>query len=296
METLQATRRSFRGAHGNLLAGDAYGDPAALPVLLLHGGGQTRHAWGATARTLANDGFHTIALDLRGHGESDWAPDGRYVAAHYIEDVDRVVRSFARPPVVVGASRGGMIALALEGAERPGATAGIVLVDVAHDAREDGIARIVDFMVAGTAGFASLGDAADAISGYLSHRKRPASLEGLRKNLRLRDDGRWYWHWDPRMLQTGDIGERRRTGYFERAARGVDVPVLLVRGRDSDVVDEAIARELRALVPQASYVDVAGAQHMVAGDENDAFTTAVRAFCREVAAGTAPGRSAPTPS
>lgn len=267
---------------GVRLIADAYGDSENAPVLLLHGGGQTRHAWRRTARALAKHGFYAVTLDLRGHGDSDWAPDGEYRHADGVEDVRHIAATFARPPVVVGASLGGLLALSLEGATAPRSTAGIVLVDVAHDAAPQGITRIVDFMESGAAGFASLEEAADAVASYLAHRERPKSLDGLRKNLRLRDDGRWYWHWDPRMLETGDLGELREAGHFERAARNVRVPVLLVRGGDSDVVDERIARELLALIPQARYVDVEGARHMVAGDENDAFSAAVIAFCAEM--------------
>jgi len=279
---MQPTRLEFQGAAGIRLVADAYGAPGAPGVLLLHGGGQTRHAWRRTARALAKHGFYAVALDLRGHGESDWVHDGVYRHADGGEDVRRVIASFAAPPIVVGASLGGMVALSIEGVYAPGSTSGIVLVDVAHDAVPEGIERIVGFMESGTSGFASLEEAGEAVARYLAHRARPASLDGLRKNLRLRDDGRWYWHWDPRMLETGDIGDLRDAGHFERAARNVQVPVLLVRGAESDVVDERIARELLALIPHARYVDVAGARHMVAGDENDAFSAAVTAFCEEI--------------
>jgi pimeloyl-ACP methyl ester carboxylesterase len=276
-------RLRFAGA-GVTLAADGFGEPSAPAVLLLHGGGQTRHAWRKTARILAERGFYAVTLDLRGHGDSEWAPGGVYRHRDGVDDVSRVAAGFAQPPIVVGASLGGMIALSLEGSDYPGATSGIVLVDVAHDAVPQGIERILGFMESGAAGFASLEEAGDAVAAYLAHRKRPGSLDGLRKNLRLRDDGRWYWHWDPRMLETGDIGELREAGHFERAARNVRVPVLLVRGGESDVVDERIAREMLALIPQARYVDVAGARHMVAGDENDAFSEAVVEFCSEVVA------------
>jgi pimeloyl-ACP methyl ester carboxylesterase len=272
------TRVTFAG-YGITIVGDRRGDPDGLPVLLLHGGGQTRHAWDATAAALAARGFDVVAVDLRGHGESDWAPDGVYRSADYMADLSAVVASFARKPIVVGASLGGMLALVFEGAVRPGATAGIVLVDVAHDTRTEGVNRIIDFMEAGASGFASLDEAADSVAAYLSHRKRPESAEGLRKNLRQHAGGRWYWHWDPRLLKTADIEEARGSGMFVNAARNVNVPTLLVRGGESDVVDDTIANELLALIPHARDVNVAGAQHMVAGDANDAFTNAIVDFC-----------------
>jgi pimeloyl-ACP methyl ester carboxylesterase len=264
---------------GITLVGDRRGDPDGRPVLLLHGGGQTRHAWEATANALASRGFNAVAVDLRGHGESDWSPDGVYRGEQFLMDLNTVVTSFAQKPIVVGASLGGMLVLMLEGVAHPGATAGIVLVDVAHDARTEGVNRIIDFMEAGSGGFATLDEAADAVAAYLSHRKRPESTDGLRKNLRQHANGRWYWHWDPRLLKSMDIKEARGSGMFVTAAKNVKVPTLLVRGRESDVVDDKIANEMLALIPHARDINVADAQHMVAGDANDAFTNAIVEFC-----------------
>jgi pimeloyl-ACP methyl ester carboxylesterase len=279
------TRVTFSSG-GITLVGDRRGDPDGKPVLLLHGGGQTRHAWEATANALAERGFNAVAVDLRGHGESDWSPDGVYRGEQFLMDLNTVVTSFAQKPIVVGASLGGMLALILEGVAHPGATAGIVLVDVAHDARNEGVNRIIDFMEAGSGGFATLDEAADAVAAYLSHRKRPESTDGLRKNLRQHANGRWYWHWDPRLLKSMDIKEARGSGMFVTAAKNIKVPTLLVRGRESDVVDDKIANEMLALIPHARDINVADAQHMVAGDANDAFMQAIIAFCEN------PGASA----
>lgn len=274
------TELRLRGHEGVTLAAHALGDPAAPPVLLLHGGGQTRHAWSGTARALADRGFYAVTLDLRGHGESDWSPDGSYRAAHFFADVEAVVATFAIPPVIVGASLGGAIGLFVAAAKNVRVRA-LVLVDIALRAEMEGVERIVRFMESGSGGFASLEDAADAIAAYLPHRRRPLRVDGLKKNLRLRD-GRWYWHWDPAMLQSLKIGDLRASGAFVDAAKRLDVPVLLVRGEQSDVVSEEIAREFLEIVPAARYVDVGGAHHMVAGDANDPFTQAVVDFVDDV--------------
>src|SRR4051794_12639033 len=97
------------------LVADAYGDPSRQPVVLLHGGGQTRHAWGGTAAALAARGFHATALDLRGHGDSDWASDGDYSIEAMVGDLRAVVAAQSSAPAVVGASLGGLTALCAEG-------------------------------------------------------------------------------------------------------------------------------------------------------------------------------------
>jgi pimeloyl-ACP methyl ester carboxylesterase len=137
-------------------------------------------------------------------------------------------------------------------------------------------------------GFGSLEEVADAIAVYNPHRPRPSDLSGLRKNLRQRPDGRWAWHWDPRFI-SGRFGSQDETRSSlvdpERlrvAAKKLTIPVLLVRGRMSDLLSEEGAQELLELVPHARLADVAGAGHMVAGDRNDLFNDAVVSFLEEV--------------
>jgi len=264
------------------LVGDAWGDPAAPPVLLLHGGGQTRHAWGGTARALAAKGWRAIAVDLRGHGESGWSPDGVYGLVPFVGDVRYLANDMAdtgTPAVLVGASLGGLASLVAIG-EAPHAPAtALVLVDVVPRMEPEGVDRIKAFMTSAPDGFANIEEAADAVAAYLHHRPRPDDLSGLRKNLRQRPDGRWVWHWDPAFMTQGTRhNEFDDIDRLAAAARAITVPTLLVRGGISDVVSVDGARELQALIPHARLVDVAGAGHMVAGDRNDRFSDAVLTF------------------
>lgn len=273
------TRVEVLGHAGVRLVGDALGDRDAQPVVLLHGGGQTRHAWGGAQAALARAGFYALAMDARGHGDSQWAPDGDYLLASFAADLLAIARSLPRPPAVVGASLGGLTALLAQATEAD-ALAAVVLVDVAPRMEPEGVARIIGFMMErATEGFATLEDAADAIAAYLPHRPRPKDLSGLAKNLRLGDDGRYRWHWDPKFIFRSEPGDphmmRQR---LEDAARSLRVPTLLVRGGMSDVLSDEAAAEFRALAPDAEYVDVAGAAHMIAGDKNDAFNDAVVEF------------------
>jgi pimeloyl-ACP methyl ester carboxylesterase len=276
--------------HGLDLAADAYGPPEGPPVLLFPGGGQTRHSWDGTARLLGDKGWHATTVDMRGHGDSDWAADGDYSLDAFAADVRDVARATARAhgraPALVGASLGGISSLIAIAEADPGdaVAAALVLVDVAPRLEPKGVARIGAFMLGHLDGFASLEEVADAVAAYNPHRPRPSDLSGLRKNVRQHDDGRWYWHWDPRFMTPGRMDEPRsirNEARLEAAARALTLPVLLVRGRQSDVLSEAGAHHLQALVPHARSVDVAGAGHMVAGDRNDVFNDAVVGFLQE---------------
>jgi pimeloyl-ACP methyl ester carboxylesterase len=266
------------------LRGDSYGDPSHAPVVLLHGGGQTRHAWEGTARELALAGWNAVTIDLRGHGESDWSEGGDYRHDDFAADTTAISRSFETPPVLVGASLGGISSLLAlgESADKPVASA-LVLVDIATKMELTGAARIIEFMKAKPDGFESLEEVADAVARYNPHRPRPRDLSGLNKNLRRGDDGRYRWHWDPQFLE----GPKNPTdgGNFDpetlvSAARSLTLPTLLVRGKMSDLLSEEGAQEFLALVPHAKFVDVSGAGHMVAGDRNDVFAAAVVSFLK----------------
>jgi pimeloyl-ACP methyl ester carboxylesterase len=257
------------------MAADAFGDPADPPVVLLHGGGQTRHSWKSTAADLGGQGWYALTVDLRGHGDSSWSADGRYGLDRFATDVIRVTDFLGRPPVLVGASLGGNASLAAIGS-RPDLALGLVLVDVSPFLQPSGTSRIRNFMVAhAEEGFGSLDEVADAVAAYVPHRPRPRSLDGLRKNLRLRD-GRWYWHWDPAFMasptdqavQRDQLIDPARLG---AAASGLRLPTLLVRGGESDVLSVEDAVRFLDLVPHAEFASVAGAHHMVAGDDNAVF-------------------------
>ena len=276
----------WEGAGGVRIAGDRWGDPDGPLVILQHGGGQTRHAWRGVGQTLGEAGYDAVALDARGHGDSDWAPDKNYERDIMIEDLARVVDQLdAGPPILVGASMGGNTSLAALGEGRVDGRA-LVLVDIAPRIRSSGTRKIGEFMSQKPNGFDTLEEVADAISNYQPHRKRPRSLDGLAKNIRLGADGKYHWHWDPDYrkrpyLTKDDI--RSRTRHLEQCARNLSVPTLLVRGGLSDVLDEAGAQAFLAIVPHAEYVNVKDAAHMVAGDRNDIFGERVIEFLARVA-------------
>jgi pimeloyl-ACP methyl ester carboxylesterase len=267
-------------APGVEIAADVAGKPGAPTVILGHGGGQTRHSWDKAERELAAAGYYAINYDLRGHGDSDWSPDGSYEFDLRADDLAMVAARGTRPFALVGASLGGITALVA--ASRGLDPAAIVLVDIVPKMSAKGVAKIVAFMGANPDGFASLEQAADAISAYYPDRPRPKDLSGLHKNLRLGPDGRYRWHWDPRFMQSPRGDPHYLLNLMDRADWTDRVPTLLVRGMKSDIVDDDGVADLRRRVPALEVADIRGAGHMVAGDRNDEFNAAVIGFLKRV--------------
>ena len=277
-------------APGLRLVGDVHGE-AGPPVVLLHGGGQTRHSWRKTAQALAAARFRALPFDQRGHGDSGRAPDRRYTFFDYAADAraigEAVAARFGPKPVAVGASLGGLASLIAAGGAAP-PFAALVLVDVTPRIDPRGVDAVQGFMrTHADDGFAHVEEAAAAIAAYLPHRPQPKSLDGLRKNLRKRADGRFYWHWDRDFLDgpfpiAGDA--ERVEAAAVAAAKALAIPSLLVRGGSSELVGEEHAAEYLRLAKDAEFVDVAEARHMVAGDSNDVFTQAVLGFLQRVMA------------
>jgi non-heme chloroperoxidase len=272
------------------LSADVGGDSNAPPVILLHGGGQTRNAWAESASALVEGGFHVVSLDLRGHGESEWASDGNYASDAFIADLKAVIATMPSAPALVGASLGGIVSLLTAGEGKGGLVSALVLVDVTPRVEKQGANQIRGFMQGTAQGFRDINEAAAAVASYLPHRPRPKDVSGLMKNLRAREDGRLYWHWDPRIMER--MAASSFEGFqarMESATRNLKVPTLLVRGNMSELVSPETVAEFCTLCPDAEFVDVPGAAHMVAGDRNTAFSAAVIEFLQRrllAAAGT----------
>ncbi len=282
---MSSTRREprtvkFSGSEGITLVGDEWNrgaDGDAPAVLLLHGGGQNRFSWKKTGQILADRGLHVVALDSRGHGDSDRAPDANYSVDALRDDTLAVIEQIERPVALIGASMGGMTGMLVADAAGPRSVTKLVLVDVVPRYEKDGSARIRDFMASGMDGFATLDEAADAVAAYLPYREKPRSPEGLKKNLRLRD-GRWYWHWDPAFLTAPKDNRFVRIDKLEQAVLNLTIPILLIRGKLSDVVSEEGVQHFLETVPHAEFVELSQAGHTAAGDDNDAFSDVVVQF------------------
>lgn len=279
----------FASGDGLRLSGSRLSMPGPQ-VLLAHGFGQTRHSWAGTQERLGGAGFGSLAWDMRGHGESESNPaDHSYSVSDFIGDHVAAAGLLGKQPVLVGASMGGLTGL-LTQAARP-VFGALVLVDVTPRWEAAGMQRIHDFMTAHPDGFESYDHAARVIHDYLPHRRARKSDAQLAKLLRTDHQQRLRWHWDPRLLSEFVASSQHLQDTIAEEARKIDVPVLLISGGRSDLVSDDTVAHFLERVPHATHVRLPEATHMLAGDDNDAFTDAVLAFLRAQFERPAPGVS-----
>lgn len=274
---------TFAGQSGLTIAASMNGPERGFPVILAHGGGQTRRAWKAVTELLASHGFRTIAVDLRGHGDSEWAPDGAYDISDFAADLVAVALATGEKPALIGASLGGMAGMMAEGECAPGSFSSLTLVDITPQMEPSGVTRVLGFMTAhAREGFASAEEAARVISEYMPHRPSRKASPGLAKYLRRKADGRYYWHWDPAfidgVMRRRKESDDRGSTELDAAAASLKLPVHLIRGGSSDLVSPEAVKHFQGLVPHAAYSDIANATHMVVGDQNDAFGQSIVNF------------------
>jgi pimeloyl-ACP methyl ester carboxylesterase len=272
----------------------AWGKRTRAPIVCLHGGGQTAYMYEELGAALA-DRHYVVAPDLPGHGDSDLdlavagtvaGLDRRALATGVEDFLDHLGVDEA---VFVGASLGGITSLTLA-AQSPGRVAGIALVDIGHRLEDEGVKRIVEFMTRHES-FASLEEAAVAVSEYLPNRKGPAKPDRLRRNLRQRADGRWEWkHSLGRNLREAEANNvDYQPGGWRELVSGMDAeitrlqcPVLVLRGAQSDVLSDQGAEETAKLIPNARLATIGSAGHHAAGDNPETTVTLVTGFLDEI--------------
>lgn len=278
---LRTQLREFITPDGLRLVADTYGEPGSQAVILMHGGGQTRHSWSGSATALAEAGYFVVNYDARGHGDSEWSAQGAYDYRVRATDLQSIVSQLPQSCALVGASMGGLTALqAISDGYTPAA---LVLVDIVPNPEGRGVERIREFMLRHSGGFANVEEAVAAVAAYNPNRTKQPTSEGIMRNLRAGEGGRWYWHWDPRILPgtPGEAATRRRL-LFEGMRFNQAIPTLLIRGLRSEVVSDAGVSEFRRLLPALEVADIARAGHMVAGDDNDVFNEAAVNYLRRV--------------
>jgi esterase len=253
-----------------------WGTTGKPPILFLHGGALTAHTWDLCCLALRDD-YHCLALDQRGHGDSDWAPDADYSLAAQRRDVEAFVVALGLDRfVLVGMSMGAINGLAYA-IEHSATLSALVLIDAGPHVRRPGSRRIRDF-VNGGAGPETL-EAIIARAMAFNPRRDPLILRrSLMHNLRRQDDGNWVWKYDRRRFQA--MGERHaeeRRRLADGLAR-VFCPTLVVRGGESDVFHDEDAERLAASLSDGRWVRIPGAGHTVQGDNPKDLVAALRDF------------------
>lgn len=262
-----------------------WGEPDAPPILLLHGGNQTAHSWDLVSLHLA-DRYRVLAIDQRGHGDSEWARDADYSAQAMAEDALAFIEQQRLDrPLVIGHSMGGMVTMTLL-AQRPDVARAAVFVDVGPEISGDG-ADVIRAFVERNVEFDDLEEFVRRVAEYDPYRSRAHIARTVRYNLLRRADGRYVSKSD-RVLHDpafrrngGDSGERggRIAGTPDLdAVRALDLPALVVRGGDSNVLTPEGAERFADALPQGRLVTVADCGHNVHGQNTPGFLEAVRPF------------------
>tara|TARA_X000001036_G_scaffold345451_1_gene325252 strand:+ start:432 stop:1271 length:840 start_codon:yes stop_codon:yes gene_type:complete len=273
----------FKNSDNESIAASLFGRSSDPLVIFLHGGGQTRFAWHQAAIKISKEGFYVVTYDLRGHGDSFWSREGNYRIKDHKQDLLSIIETLNKPANLVGASLGGMTSLSLAGDDKYASLCKtLTMVDIGIYPNQEGSDKIVEFMSSAQDGFASLEEAAKYISDFLPHREKPKDLSGLNKNLRRKENNRFYWHWDPKFLQ-GRQGRdiKKYFGHLDEAAKKLYQPTILIRGALSDVLTEEDKNYFLTVVSHSEFTEIRNAAHMVAGDKNDIFKTAVLKFLKK---------------
>ena len=255
-----------------------WGDPARPPVLLLHGFAQSGHSFDFVSLSLC-DRLRVVALDLRGHGDSEWSPDAEYGRGAHTADVEAAIDGLGLAPVsIVGLSLGGTVGYLLA-SQRPDLVRSLVMVDIAPRVEPAGLRRVRGF-VEGRDRFSSLEEMVESVRRFRPGRNERQLRGSVLRNARRLEDGSWSWKYDPAMRRPearpriGPAEEEALWTALERLA----CPALVVRGADSDIVSPASVAELVRRIPDARSTEVEGAGHLVPGDNPAGFIAAIEPF------------------
>ena len=257
-----------------------WGEPAAPTVVVVHGGNQSLHTWDLVSLALSAD-FRVIALDQRGHGDSEWPRDGASTMDDLAEDLVALLKRLdVRDPLLVGNGLGGMVCLEAAARMRSG-IGKLVMVDVGPTMERSGVQRIRSF-TGGEWEFDSLDQYVAKVVAFDPWRDPKSVRETARYNLLLRADGKYARKHD-RRFPAGRRTESSAT--WAQLCAAVAVPVLIVRGRDSRVFSDGAAAELADAFPDAQVLVISQAGHNVQSQQPALLVDAIRSFWGAAAGG-----------
>ena len=260
-----------------------WGNPDAPDMLLLHGFAQTCHSWDFVALAFC-DRYHVVALDQRGHGDSDWSEAGDYSPETQQEDIAGVVSAIGlRNFVLMGLSMGGRNSFTYA-ATHPEEVRALVVVDAGPQNMRSGSQKIRNFVQQDD----ELDSVEDFVQRVLEYNplRDPVQVRGsILHNLKQLQNGKWTWKYDKRFRQPG--GRRfqqdpqmteRLWGYMESLA----CPTLVVRGSQSDIIALDTADGMHKRIPNGRLATVENAGHLVMGDNPSGFEQSVTEFLKEI--------------
>lgn len=270
---------------GLKLAYQEWGSPTAPPIVMLHGFGVSGHMFDEFAERM-QDQYRLLALDQRGHGDSDWSAEGDYSRDAFVSDLEGFRKALGLDSfILIGHSMGGLNSVAYANAY-PQHVRALVLVDVGPEAAREGVDNIARF----TRGPDELEFEEFVEMAHRFNQRR--TIENIRERMRHRlkptESGKWTWKFDRRFREPDaglKIGSSLGDDESWQLFRNISVPTLLVRGGESDVLTQEVAERCTQEIPRARLVVVPGAGHSVPGDNPDAFTEAVREFLADVESG-----------
>ena len=262
-----------------------WGTQGRRTILWLHGGGLTAHTWDLVCLALRKE-YHCLALDQRGHGDSEWSPVMNYGAAAHVGDIEALVDLLGLDQfVLVGMSMGGMNSMLYSG-RHSDRLKGLVLVDVGPEMRPDGAKKLGEFM--------SMPAELDSVEDFVKRsmtfnpRRDPRLLRrSLLHNLRQLPNGQWTWKYDRRHRIRSDRAQadfRRVSTELWNDVAQIKCPTLVVRGGESGLFWDEDAEKLARALPDGRWARVDGASHTVQGDNPQGLLGAIRGFFEEIGA------------
>lgn len=276
MQTDVRPRDGFVEANGLRLHYLDWGNDTAPPMLLLHGFTGHAHTWDTFARAMGAH-FHVLALDQRGHGDSDWAKDGAYTVHDHAEDIKAVHEQLGLAPVtLIGLSMGGRNAMTFTAAY-PDRVERLVIVDIGPDIAPSGAERVARMAGGAPEEFASPDEAIAYLEQFLPSPASEALRQRVQHGTKRLANGRYTWKYDPFLRQQRRQGTVPQVDLWPVVTR-ITVPTLIVRGGKSDVFAPQTAERMRDSIATCELVEIPAAGHSVPAEAPEAFEKVMRTY------------------